>query len=99
MLLIDEYKLQWLKGKEGKSQGTIQQYSSSIELFMKYMKERKDGFPITRDTVKRVKLQDVLGFLGSLVDVNSNGTRRNKISALKSLFGYCKIKSLKISLI
>ncbi|MBZ9622896.1 tyrosine-type recombinase/integrase [Clostridium sp. FP2] len=97
MLLIDEYK-DYLHGVEGKSAGTVEQYYSSVHLFMQYMK--KSEFSITRQSIIKVKLSNIYGFINSLTESNSNGTRRNKISALKSFFEYCKeIELLKHNII
>ncbi|MBU3186597.1 tyrosine-type recombinase/integrase [Clostridium estertheticum] len=93
-MLIDDY-VGYLKSVEGKSNGTISQYKISVTLFTKYMKEYR--FSITRESIKKVKVPDIYGFLDSLVKEdpkdkmnNKNGSRRNKISALKSFFEYCK---------
>jgi integrase/recombinase XerD len=87
MLLIDEYKY-YLEGVEGKSVGTIEQYYSSVKLFMQHMKDNK--FSVTRESVSKIKVSDVYSFLGSLKDANSNSTRKNKVSALKSFMEFCK---------
>lgn len=86
-MLIDDY-LQYLENTEGKSQGTITQYKNSISLWMRYMKENR--FEITRESIKKVKISDIHGFLNNISENNSSGSRRNKISALKSFFEYCK---------
>jgi len=96
-MIIDDY-LQYLKGTEGKSQGTIDQYNNSIKLWMNYMKENK--FSITRQTISKVKISDIYSFLASIMNSNSGSSRRNKISALKSFFEYCKeIELLKHNII
>jgi len=87
MLLIEEYKA-YLDGVEGKSQGTIKQYYNSVKLFSMHMKANR--FSITRETVSKIKLSDVYSFLGTLKDTNGNGTRKNKVSALKSFIEFCK---------
>jgi integrase/recombinase XerD len=87
MLLIDEYKY-YLEGVEGKSLGTIEQYYSSVKLFMQHMKDNK--FSVTRESVSKIKVSDIYSFLGSLKDMNSNSTRKNKVSALKSFMEFCK---------
>lgn len=85
--LIEEY-LRYLDTMEGKSLGTIKQYKKDVSMFFMYMKN--NAFDIKRDTVKRVKLADIYGFLGSVANKNSNSARRNKISALRSFFEYCR---------
>lgn len=87
MLLIDEYK-QYLQGVERKSKGTIEQYYGSVKLFCFYMKLNK--FSITRESVSKIKLSDIYGFLGSIKDTNGNSASKNKISALKSFIEFCK---------
>ena len=86
MSLLDDY-LQYLDTMK-KSSGTIQQYHSSLKMFMAYMK--KDKFSITRDSMKKVKLLDIMNFLATIKDTNSGASLRNKISAIKSLFRFCK---------
>ena len=97
MLLIDEY-LNYLSGSAGKSEGTIKQYKTATNLFSKYMKD--NHFSITRETVKKVNIEHIDKYLSSInliVDKDgkrisgcSNSSKQNKISALKSFFGYCK---------
>jgi len=86
-MLLDEY-LEYLKSTEGKSSGTITQYHNSMKLFMNYMKE--DKYSITRESIKKIKISDIYGFLATISESNSGSSRRNKISALKSFFEYCK---------
>ena len=96
-MLLDEY-LEYLRSTEGKSEGTIIQYKNSMNLFMKYMKE--DKYSVTRETIKKIKVSDIYGFLATITETNSGGSRRNKISALKSFFEYCKeIELLKHNII
>jgi integrase/recombinase XerD len=87
MLLIDEYR-DYLQGVERKSKGTIEQYYSSVKMFCRYMKASK--FSITRESVSKIKLSDIYGFLGSLKETNGNGASKNKVSALKSFIEFCK---------
>ena len=107
MLLIDDY-LEYLNGSVGKSEGTIGQYKTAVNLFMRYMKDIH--FSITRETIKKVKLEHIDKYLSSInlvLDENgkrisgcSNGSKQNKVSALKSFFGYCKrIKLIKDNVI
>ncbi len=107
MLLIDDY-LEYLSGSIGKSEGTIEQYKISVNLFMKYMKETY--FSITRESAKKVRLEHIDKYLSSInlvldekgkrIAGCSNGSKQNKISALKSFFGYCKrIKLVKNNII
>jgi len=86
-MLIDDYR-NYLLDVEGKSLGTIKQYYTSIKMFIQYMQENE--FPITRKNMVKVKLSNIYGFMNSLAKNESNGTKRNKISALKSYFEYCK---------
>lgn len=86
-MLLDDY-LEYLKSTEGKSSGTITQYNNSMKLFMKYMKE--DEFSLTRESIKKIKVSHIYGFLATISESNSGSSRRNKISALKSFFEYCK---------
>ena len=86
-MLIDDY-LKYLKSTEGKSEGTIEQYKNSMNLFMQYLKENKES--LTRESVKKIKISDIYGFLDSISGSNGSGSRRNKISALKSFFEYCR---------
>jgi len=106
-MLIDEY-LEYLNGTAGKSQGTIKQYRSCLNLFTCYMSKKTEHtketkFSITREIVKKIKLSDIDGFLSSMnlnVDKdgkktgNGNGAKKNKISTLKSFFKYCKREKL-----
>lgn len=97
MALLDDY-LSYLNGTEGKAAGTIEQYKNSMTLFTRYLKQ--EGFSITRDSVKRIKLSDVYGFLDNISEINhkeegdykgnSNSSKGNKLSGLKSFFEYCK---------
>jgi len=107
MLLIDEY-LNYLSGSVGKSEGTIKQYKTSINLFSKYMKD--NHFIIIRESVKKVSIEHIHKYLSSInlildedgkrISGSSNSSKQNKISALKSFFGYCKIiKLTKINII
>lgn len=104
MQLIDFYT-QYLSSVEGKSEGTIIQYKNSVSLFMKHMKE--NSYSITRESIRKVKVSDIYGFLASIsksdsddTKGNSNSSKRNKISALKSFFEYCKeIELLKHNII
>jgi integrase/recombinase XerD len=96
-MLLDDY-LEYLKSTEGKSSGTIIQYQNSLKLFMKYMKE--DEFSLTRESIKKIKISHIYGFLATISETNAGGSRRNKISALKSFFEYCKeIELLKHNII
>ncbi|MBK5239767.1 tyrosine-type recombinase/integrase, partial [Clostridium sp.] len=107
MLLIDDY-LEYLNGSIGKSVGTIEQYKSATNLFIKYMKD--NYFSLTRESIKKVNLEHIDKYLSSInlildkdgkrISGCSNGTKQNKISALKSFFGYCKrIKLVKNNVI
>lgn len=86
-MLLNEY-LEYLKGTEGKSPGTINQYKNSINLWMKYMKDNK--FSINKTSMNKVKISDIYGFLNNISESNVGNSRRNKISALKSFFEYCR---------
>lgn len=87
MMLIDDY-VEYLGGTEGKAAGTITQYKNSINLWINYMKEKK--ISINEESIKDIKLKDIYGFLSNISNNNSNASKRNKISALKSFFEYCK---------
>ena len=104
-MLIDDYSI-YLKAAKGRSDGTIEQYRNSVNLFNRYMKSINRE--VTKTSIKKVKLTDIYEFLASITKKDldskkdnkcSNNSRRNKISALKSFFKYCKsIGLLKINI-
>lgn len=98
--LLEDY-LNYLRAARGRSEGTIKEYYYDIRLFLRYMRNRKEGIPadnmeeipiedIDADFLESVEKQDIYAYISYLDGTrgNSGRTKFRKISSVRSFFDY-----------
>ena len=92
---------------QNKSQNTVKEYNYDLATFLKYLKlhfkltdktelKEIEFYDVTKDTLKKVKLEDIHAFLAYLTKhYNSKATTRSrKVSSLRVFFNYLCQKNL-----